>query len=256
MNRTHQRVKVLVAGVSVLAVGLSSLLSQSEMTQDKKPRPEQAHHKLAEEIETIWVTNGGSMTFDLTNRDSKEFSIFTWRLGTNVLAESSNLVINAVGLSNVGTYTCEVHGTNLGGHLGGAKADGYGTAMTHAVRLGVVLVDTNKGSFVTTCIGQPGLGSGQNGTCGDYVGYLVFKPSSPTPPPWGFLPSTNWVGPCTAACTSDTNACVCFTSSKGRSGCLAAPLSVTPKPGEMFRFGIYFKTNPLPTACTLELRGF
>ena len=256
MKRTYQRIMGLVAGVSALAIGAGCMSSKPEIATEPgeltKPKGELiVPVTLAQETETVWVREGAKVKLELPSMPER--ATVRWLRNGEVVSRDRVLTIHSASLANVAHYTSEI----LGPGLGGARASGSGAGTAHSQVVALGLVSTQATAPFANWTGQPLPGSGVNGTCGNYVGYLVFRPSSPTPPPWGFSPSTNWVGPYTAACTSDTNACVCYTSNMGRTGCQTGSVTLpSPKPKETFRFGVYFNTALFPATCTLQVAGF
>ena len=154
---------------------------------------------------------------------------------------NSDLVLQNVGIGDVGLYTCDI------------SKDGGESVPTRTASLNVFTL-TAGGPI--TVYGSPVISSGSQGGCpGPYAGYVTYIKT--VSQGWGWGPSTNTTLHTAADGTTRIDTKVEYVGKKGDSGCNQTIVTVPdPSYSSKYRFSIYFPNNVPTNSYPITLVGF
>jgi hypothetical protein len=191
------------------------------------------------------VPFGSNATFTVTAVNANGYQwLFNGNTVTN--ATNSTLLIQNVGLQNVGYYSCEVF-------------NGWESVPSRQASLQAFTnwIDPQTGVDPMVVYSFPYPGGGSQGSCpGHYVGYVNY--TKPYTNGWGWSPDTNNGNTIfTASDQNQTNTRVQYVGAYMDIGCNQTTVTVpNPPPSPVYRFTIYFTNNAPTNAYPITLSGF
>lgn len=191
------------------------------------------------------VPFGSNATFSVTARNANGYQ---WLFNGNVITNGTNstLVIQNVGIQNVGYYSCDVF-------------KDFESIPTRSALLQTYTnwIDPQTGVDPMVVYSFPYPGGGSGGSCpGCYVGYVNY--TKPYTNGWGWAPDTsNSNTVFTASDGNATNTKVQYFGAYGDVGCNQTTVTVpNPAFSPVYRFTIYFPGNAPTNAYPITLSGF
>lgn len=247
-------------GLCILAMTLLAMVATGcKCVQHCSSEPNLAVVKLEPPPRFLYTRLGGPVT--LTAEAKVQEPTYQWFRDCDAVprATERTLTIPAVTRADLGQYTCVVQGQSRGMPFGPAFTErlnllGYEKTTAPVLLPGKLPDGTQAITNLVVIVvpGQPTAGAGSTTCCGAYVGRVVYAKGAW--PNWGWSQISGQ--PVYRACACDPTACVVFTSSTGRTGCGTGCVDVPYIAGAQFRFGVYFKSAPVPSTCNLTLYGF